>query len=624
MYPPGRRRGREKRGLAPSADYAAHRVVREDRPDGAVVLRSGRELGPVARTTLDWLRRWAAEAPGRVFIGERSGGGWREVAYRETAQMVRAAAEELLARGIGPGRSVVVLSGPSIEHAVLTLGAQTVGAVVVPLAEQYSLIPEARSRLRFCAAKVRPAMVYAADAEAYGPALALDVFDGACKVAGRGAGGAAAPFSDLLKGDAAADVDAAFAAVGPDTLAKILFTSGSTSDPKGVPQTQRMLTVNQAQYLACLPLLGRRAHRLLSWAPWNHVFGGNSDFNMMLSNGGSLYLDDGKPAGKLFARLLENLRMRPGTLSFNLPVAHALTVQAMRTDAGLRRAYFDDLDLFFYAGASLPSDVWCGIEAMAAEERGAAPMMITGWGMTETAPCAILYHEPGGAAGMVGVPVPELEAKLIPRGDGRYELRVRGPNVIDGYFEDPERTAGSFDGEGYFLTGDALRFADPGDDARGVLFDGRLTEDFKLTTGTWVRASVLRVETPAALSTLVRDIVVVGEGRDEIGLLVFPPPERLPAGPAADAGGAWPDEAYTAQLRAVLGRLAAEATGSSMRIARAIVLAEPPSVADGEITPKGSLNVRAVVSRRTDIVARLYDDGDPAVIRLTGAERRGV
>jgi len=593
-----------------------HRVIREERPDGTILLRSGLELGPVARTTLDWLNRWAADAPDRVFVAERSGDGWREVTYSEMAQSVRSAAQGLLARGIGYGSPVVVLSGPSVDHAILTLAAQAIGAPLVPLAEQYSLLPEARPRLRYCAGKVRPAMVYAADAEAYGPALALDIFEGMHKVATRTAGNGIAAFADILKGDAAADFDAAFAKVGPDTLAKILFTSGSTSDPKGVPQTQLMLTVNQAQYLACLPLLGRKPHKILSWPPWNHVFAGNSDFNMMLANGGSLYLDDGKPAGRLFERTLENLRMHPGTLSIDLPIAHALTVQAMRADPGLRRGYFRDLDMFFYAGASLPADVWAAIEEMALAERGEAPLMISGWGMTETAPCAVLYHQRGGASGMVGVPVPGLTAKLIPLGGGRYELRVAGPNVIDGYFEDPGRSAASFDEEGFFLTGDAVRLVDPADDARGLFFDGRLTEDFKLTTGTWVRASVLRVETLAALSGLAQDIVVVGEGRAEIGLLVFPAPGRRAGHASTDTGGAVLDEAYAAQLRAVLDKRAAEATGSSMRIARALVLAEPPSVGAGEITPKGSLNVRTVAARRAGLVERLYDDADPAAIRL--------
>ena len=598
-----------------SAGHVPHRVIREERPDGTMLLRSDLELGPVARTTVDWLNRWAAEAPERVFIAERSGNGWREVAYSEMAHLVRAAAAGLLARGIGYGSPVIVLSGPSVDHAILALAAQTVGAPLVPLAEQYSLLAEARPKLRYCASKVHPAMVYAADAEAYGPALALDIFDGVQKFASRAAGGDTAAFSDLMNGEPTADVDAAFAQVGPGTLAKILFTSGSTSDPKGVPQTQRMLTVNQAQYLACLPLLGHKPHKLLSWPPWNHVFAGNSDFNMMLANGGSLYLDDGKPAGRLFERSLENLRMHPGTLSIDLPIAHALTVRAMRADAELRRTYFRDLDMFFYAGASLPADVWSAIEEMAMAERGEVPLMISGWGMTETAPCAVLYHEKGAASGMVGVPVPEVVAKLIPLDGDRYELRVRGPNVIDGYFEDPDRTAASFDDEGFFVTGDAIRLVDPDDDARGLFFDGRLTEDFKLTTGTWVRASVLRIEAMAALSGLVQDIVVVGEGREEIGLLVFPSPDRS-ASASTDSDGAILDEAFAAELLAVLEGLAAQATGSSKRIARAIGLAEPPSVGAGEITPKGSLNVRTVTTRRAALVARLYDDRNPAAIRL--------
>ncbi|MEZ5810622.1 MAG: AMP-binding protein [Rhizobiaceae bacterium] len=589
-----------------------HEVTREDRADGTIVLGSGLTLDHVARNTGEWLHRWAAETPDRVFIAERSGGGWREVAYGEMLAAVRAVAASLLARGFGPGKRIVILSGPSVDHAVLALAAQYIGAPIVPLAEQYSLIPAAHPRLAYCVNKVSPAMVYAGDGDAFGTALALDIFDGVEKVVSHNPADGMTGFETLLAGEADAAVDAAHAKVGPETLAKILFTSGSASAPKGVPQTQKMMCVNQAQYQACLPILKARHHKMLDWLPWNHVFAGNSNFNMMLANGGSLYLDDGKPVGPLAARSLENLRAHSGTLSFNVPVAHAMQVAAMRNDADLRRRYFEGLDIFFYAGASLPADVWAAIGRMARDELGEMPMMMSSWGMTETAPSALIYHEKGAASGMIGVPVPELEAKLIPVGDNRYELRVRGPNVIDCYYEDAKRSAESFDDEGFFMTGDAVTLVDPMDASRGVRFDGRIGEDFKLTTGIWVQASNLRLTVLAGLSGLAQDVVIVGEGRDEVGLLVFPPPARGLKG----GGGVVVDPHYASEIREVLVGMAKSATGSSNRIVRAIVLEEPPHVGDGEITAKGSLNVRTILTRRAAFVDRLYDDADTATIRI--------
>ena len=598
--------------MANTAEYLPHSVNVDTRPDGTIILSSGLDLGPVAKNTGEWLHRWAREVPGRVFIAERDGDGWREVTYGETLAGVRAVAAALLGRGLGPDKPVVVLSGPSVDHAILTLAAQYIGAPTVPLAEQYSLIPEARGRLRYCVNKVHPAMVFAADGAAYNDALNLDIFDGVTKVVSKNAGDGQIAFADLESGDDSADVDAAHAGVDHATLAKILFTSGSTSDPKGVPQTQKMMCVNQAQYSACLPVLSRKVHKMLDWLPWNHVFAGNSNFNMILCNGGSLYIDDGKPAGPLAARTIENMHAHTGTLCFDVPVGHAMQVAEMKRDPALRKRYFQDLEIFFYAGASLPKDVWAAIEDMAMDELGEMPMMMSSWGMTETAPSALIYHEKGGASGMIGVPVPELEAKLIPVGDARYEMRVRGPNVIDGYYKDEQRSKESFDEDGFFITGDAVMFADPGDASRGLIFDGRIGEDFKLMTGIWVQAGTMRLNALAAFSGLVQDLIVVGEGRNEVGIFVFPPAGRQ----LRESNGIIADPEYASELRAVMQGLAKNATGSSNRIARAIVLAEPPHVGDGEITAKGSLNVRAILSRRKTMFERLYDDADPAVIHI--------
>lgn len=600
--------------MTETSDFLPHAVTTEDREDGSIVLRSKRSLGPVARNTGEWLHRWAAETPDRIFISERAGDGWRDVTYAGMLAQVRQVAAGLLARGLGPDKPIVCLSGPSVDHAILTLAAQYVGVPTVPLAEQYSLIPQAHGKLRYCAAKVHPGMVFAIDGNAYGAALGLEIFDGVERVVSRNPGPGMTAFEALAQTPDEA-VDAAHARVDHATLAKILFTSGSTSDPKGVPQTQGMMCVNQAQYLACLPILGRKHHTMLDWLPWNHVFAGSSNFNMILAIGGTLYLDDGKPVGKLIDRTIENMAMRQSTLSFDVPVAHAAQVAALKQDADLRRSYFEALDIFFYAGASLPADVWADLEEMALAETGDTPMMMSSWGLTETAPSALIYHEKGAGAGMVGIPVPELDVKLIPQGDNRFEVRVRGPNVFTGYFEDPDKTAEAFDDEGYFVTGDAMRFVNPEDPARGLRFDGRIGEDFKLATGIWVQASTLRLNVLSAMGGLVQDLVVVGEGHDEVGLLIFPPAERGLSG----TDGAIADADYAEALRSVLAELAKTATGSSNRIARALVLSEPPHVGDGEITAKGSLNVRTITLRRKALLDRLYDDADPAVIHIRGA-----
>ena len=601
--------------MSETAKYLPHQVEREDREDGSIILRSGLKLGPVARNTGEWLHQWAKDAPDRVFVAERAGDGWREVTYGEMLGMTRAVAAALLARGLGPGKPIVVLSGPSVDHAILTLAAQYIGAPTVPLAEQYSLIGEAHPRVVHAVEKTRPAMIYADNAAQYAGAMELPELARIEKVVSHGAGpeNDYHDFDDLLAAVPGPELDAAHAAVGPDTLAKVLFTSGSTSHPKGVPQTQEMMCVNQAQYLACLPFLREKQHVIVDWLPWNHIFAGSSDFNMALSNGGSLYLDDGKPIKGRFDRTLENLALKTGTLSFNVPVAYAMLVDAMRKDADLRRRFFTGLDMIFSAGASLPADVWNALEDMALEVNGRIPMMTSSWGMTETAPAAILHYQGGARTGMIGVPVPELEMKLVPEQPGRYELRVRGPNVMPGYLEDPEKTAEAFDDEGFLITGDAVRFVDPADMTQGVRFDGRISEDFKLLTGTWVHAGALRLEALTALAGLVQDIVITGADRDSIGVLIFPDP-HLHLERAGD--GTVQDVNYAGQVRERLAALAQKATGSSTRIARALVMSDPPSVGEGEITAKGSLNYRAIQTRRADLPDRLYDDSDPATLKI--------
>lgn len=600
--------------------YLPHKVKVTSHQTGEVLLESAYPLEPVARSSGQWLRQWAERTPGAVFLAERSGEGWREETYSSAFEQAKAIASSLLARGMDADTPILILSGNGIDHALLTLAAQYVGVPTVPVAEQYSLIEGAQPRLEHVIDLVRPAMVFAQDGQKFSTALGLDSLAGAETVVAGSASEGMTTLAELSKGDAAADLQAAHDKVGPQTIAKILMTSGSTSMPKGVITTQEMMCVNQTQIATSLPFLKDRPPRILDWLPWNHVFGGNHNFNMMLANGGSLYIDEGKPLKGLFDRSLENLSLIAGTLSFNVPVGFALLLEALKTDAGLRRNYFQDLDLIFYAGASLPQEIWKGLEALALEETGHMPLLTSSWGLTETSPGCTLQHQPPESSGVIGVPLPGVTAKLVNLGSGRHEIRVKGPNITPGYFRQPEQTKEAFDEEGYFITSDAVRFVDDNNPNAGLRFDGRITEDFKLMTGTRVQASALRLDLLSVLVPLCGDIVVTGQDREEIGLLMFPNREAIAA-----AGLDFSENGEIlsgAELSREVARRVAlhneNVTGSSKRIARVLVLAEPPSLADGEITAKGNLNFNQVLARRNALVERLYDDGDPATIKVEG------
>lgn len=602
---------RKQDGFLPQA------VDMSTRADGAIILRSKIPLSPPVEKTSDWLHQWAAQTPAATFLAERSGEGWRTVTYAQTLEEVRAIAASLLGLGLGPDRPIVVLSNNSVDHGLLALAAQYVGVPLVPLAEQYSLIAGAHGRLAGIVEQVRPGAVFVADTQKFASALALDIFAGATVLASRGDG---AITLDTLRQGQAIDADAANRMVGPDTLAKIVFTSGSTSAPKGVLTTHRMMCVNQMQMGQVWPFLRRRTPRIVDWLPWNHVFGGSHNFNLMLANGGALYIDEGKPAPGPIDKSVRNITDIRPTIAFNVPIAYALLVERMEADAGFRRAYFEDLDLIFYAGASLPADTWQKLEAMAVSEKGYAPLMSSSWGMTETSPANLMVHEVIERAGIVGVPLPGVEIKLLPDADMRCEARVKGPNVMPGYFRDEQRTRDAFDEEGFLITGDAMRLRDPADPDRGLTFDGRIAEDFKLATGTWVHVSKLRLAALAGLKPLAGDLVVTGHDRSEVGLLVFPNNAALKQmGLALDASESLAtDPSVKAAIAERLAAMGNQATGSSNRITRAVVMTEPASLGEGELTDKGNLNQQKILKRRADLVARLYDDADPAVI-LIGA-----
>jgi feruloyl-CoA synthase len=598
--------------------FISHDVVREDCPDGAILVRTRVPLGPVARNTGAWLHRWAKDAPDRVLLAERSGQGWREVRYADALGQVRSLASALLGRGFGAETPIVIISGNSIDHGLFALAAQYVGVPIVPIAEQYSLVPDAYPRLRYAIETVRPKMIFAEDGVSYGAALTLPFLDSIDKVVARNASGSVATFAHLLQGDASVDVDAAHAKVGPDTLAKIIFTSGSATNPKGVLTTHRMLCVNQAQIAAAMPVVAARPPKMLDWLPWSHVFGGNHNFNLMLANGGSLYIDEGKPTKAGFAASVRNIREHAGNLAFNVPIGFAQLVAAMEKDEALKRAYLGDCDLIFYAAASVTQEIWSALAKFAKEVRGKPPLMFSGWGMSETAPSATQTHQPVDRPGNIGVPLPEVTLKLIPDEDGRCELRLKGPNVLKGYYRDPEKSKEAFDDEGFFITNDAVKFVDPNNANAGLNFDGRISEDFKLTSGTWVRATNIRLEAVKHFADIALDVVVTGHDRDEIGLLVFPHPGSMndTAPSAGDTGGVFGADAVRQLIQTRLAAMAEHATSSSTLVARALVLATPPSMSHGELTAKGSINARKVLTLRKELLERLYDNNDPAVVRL--------
>jgi feruloyl-CoA synthase len=582
--------------------FAKPDVEREERPGGAFVLRSREALRDYERCVGVWLEHWARKNPERVFLGERGlDRTWQTVTYAAAHKSARAVGQALLDRGLGPERPLMILSDNGIDHALLMLGARQVGVPVVPVSTAYSRISQDFAKLKYITGIVRPGLVYARDPAAYGRALAAVDWQGAELTTGN--------IDAFLATKPGPEVDRAFARVGPDTVAKILFTSGSTGQPKGVINTQRMLCSNQQMAAQCWPFV-EDDPVIVDWLPWNHTFGGNHNFNVILRNGGTFWIDEGKPAPGLIERTVANLREIAPTMYFNVPRGYAMLLDHLERDAVLAENFFRKLKMVFYAGAALPQSLWERIERIADRTIGRRPAMISSWGLTETAPMASSVHYKIERAGNIGVPAPGCELKLVPE-SGKLGIRVRGPNVTPGYWGEPERTKTCFDEEGFYVTGDAVRLADPADPAKGIVFDGRLGENFKLSSGTWVSVGELRVAAIAAAAPVIEDCVVTGHDRDEVGILVFPSlagcrglcPHLAADAPASQLIG---EPAVREILAAGLRRHNAANQGSSMRIARVLLMADPPSIDASEITDKGYLNQRAVLERRSALVERLH------------------
>jgi len=575
-------------------------------------------LEPYAENTCSWLIDWAQQAPDRTLLAERAAGGdWRRISYVAALTAVRGVAQSLLDQGVVAERPVMLLSDNSIANAIMQMAAIFIGVPAVPVSPAYSLMSQDFGKLKYIFELVGPSVIFAADAHAFADALATLDLDGVVTVT-------TADLDTMTGVTATPAVADALSRVGPDTVARILFTSGSTGMPKGVINTHRMLCSNQQALAQVWPFIARRPPVLVDWLPWNHTFGGNHNLNLILRNGGTLYIDGGKPAPGLVETTVQNLREIAPTLYFNVPRGYQMLVPFLEQDEEFRDHFFSNLDLIFYAAAALPQDIWERIERLSEAALGRRVAMMSAWGLTETAPLAVGTHFTIDRAGIVGLPVPGTELKMLPN-EGKLELRLRGPNITPGYFKRDDLTQAAFDDDGFFITGDAGKLADPDDASKGIVFDGRVAEDFKLLTGSWVSTGTLRTAAVSACPEIIQDAIVTGHDRDEIGLLIVPNIAGIAAhcgmDPATALKTLLAHKAVAAHLRASLCAYNAANTASSRCVRRVMFLLEPLNIDAGEITDKGYVNQRAVLERRHTLVQQLYSNGGDVIQIEPGDDR---
>jgi feruloyl-CoA synthase len=580
------------------------RALRTPLDGGAFLLRSPEPLQAYARCIGEWLEQWAQTTPDAPAFAERGAdGAWTRLSWRQARERVGRIAQALLDMRLPAGAPVVVLSDNSLEHLLLALAAMHVGIPVCTVSSAYCRLTQDHTKIHGILETLRPALIYASDPAVYGPAIRSSGQQ-AVVVYGRpdAESTGARVFTDLLAQPEGPAVMQAFEAITPDTHAKYLLTSGSTGHPKVVINTHRMLCANQQSIAQVWRFLEREKPVLVDWLPWSHTFGANHNLNMVLRNGGQLVIDEGRPAPGLVDKTVANLADIQPTIWFNVPRGFDMALPLLEADEALARRVFERLRVVFYAGAALPQATWERMQALARRVRGEEVWLTTSWGSTETSPAITNAHWHLERAGVIGGVLPGLELKFVPNG-GKLEIRVRGVSVFPGYRDAPQQTAQAFDGEGYYCIGDAGFLANEAQPESGVVFNGRVAEDFKLTTGTWVSVGTLRVRVVSALAPWAQDVVITGHDRDEIGVLVFPSPQ----------GAALPPDELAGHVAKVLAGLRAEGGGSSQTPGRALVLTEPPSTDGGEITDKGYINQRAVLQRRAQAVQALYAGG-PGVI----------
>ena len=602
----------------PIPEFWSPRFDIETRDDGTIVMQQTGALNDWGRCLPERLLHWAWARPDQTFLARRDkGGDWRRLSYIEVLSSVRAIGSALLEKNLGPDRPILILSENSLEHALLGLAAQYVGIPYAPVSPAYSLMSTDHGKLKAIAEVLEPGLIFAQDGRKYAAAIAaIRKSDTELVVVDNPAIGQGASVFDALDAhEANPAADAAFEAVSGDTVAKYLFTSGSTGTPKAVINTQTMLMSNMAMIDDCFRFLKSHPPVVVDWAPWNHTASGNKVFNLTLFHGGTFYIDDGKPAPALIGETIRNLREISPTWYFNVPTGWDMLVRAFKDDAALCARFFAELDMMMYAGAGMAQHTWDDLLRLSRETTGRDILLTSALGATETAPFALMCTEQFAAAGNIGVPARGITLKLVPNED-KLEARLKSPSITPGYLKDPVKYGESFDDEGFYLLGDALRPADPADLSKGFFFDGRVAENFKLRTGTWVAVGGLRADLVNHFGGLVRDAVIVGENRDYLGALLFPNEaavRELAADQKGGLAGVLAREDIRAEFQARLTSFAAAATGSASRVRKILLLATPPDLDQGEVTDKGSINQRAVIRVRPDAVAAIYADGEGVI-----------
>src|SRR5215831_15225991 len=603
-------------GSSPEATlFASPHVVTEPAGDGCLLLRSAEPLGEHPVTVIHSLRAWAREDPDHPLVAERATeGSWRSCTYGQAVAAAESIGQALLDMGLGPDRPLLILCGNGVDHLLMTLGAMTAGIPAAPVSVAYSLQSRDHARIRAVTELTGPGAVFADDAARF--AAALDAVGDVPAIVAAGSQPGARPLAELTATAPGTRLAEAFSALAPDGIAKILFTSGSTGMPKGVLNTHRMLAANQQMMRQVWPFLTEQRPVILDWLPWSHTFGGNYNMNMIFTAGGTLYVDGGRPAPGMFGQSIANLRDVPPTMYFNVPAGYAQLVPALETDPAFAARFFSRLHLMFNAGAALPAALRDRLAVLAVRATG-RPIPVTGaWGATETAPAVTVAHFAYTDARCIGVPLPGSEVKLVPA-EGAYEIRVKGPNVTPGYFARPDLTAAAFDAEGFYRAGDAVAFADPQDPNAGLVFRGRIAEDFKLATGTFVRVGALRTAL-LSCAPVLSDAVITGEERQFVGALAW-----LNAAEAHTVLGEEPQQQGELIINEALLKTLAQALaghnerrGTAGRIERLAVMARPPDLDTGEITDKGYVNQRHVLAHRAALVDLLYTDPAPHGVML--------